>query len=108
MALLNGPELDKIAETLRERWADRLDYLIDALSEDYPFGGTKRSPVEQLVQYRAMQQNQALWTPFIANLERRYAGLPNARDRVQKAIDAYVTKMQGLEAKMAAGGTIAR
>lgn len=97
MAGISGPELDEMVENLREWFTQKVDWMVERLSEGYPFGSTPLSEVEQLQRYRAM--NETDWQALIAQREQVHKGKPNSRELVQKDINAYGRHMQALERK---------
>jgi hypothetical protein len=98
MPFVSGPELDAMVKELAEWYYVELDALMEALTEGYPFGATKLTPAEQYLRYREMAPED--WREFIINLEARYRGFPDARQRVQSSIDTYVARMEALGGKV--------
>lgn len=97
MAGISGPELDELVDDLRDWFNAEVEYLMEALSEGYPFGSTPLSELEQLQRYRAM--NETDLQMLIQQREAVHRGKPNSRDLVQKDINAYAQHMQALQRK---------
>lgn len=97
MAGISGPELDQYVEDLRDWFSESVEWMIERLSEGYPFGSTPLSELEQLTRYRAMQQGD--WAALIQQREAIHRGKPNMRELVQKDINAYIERMKTLERK---------
>lgn len=100
MPFIKGPELDSLVTELTDWYYRQLDFLMDALEEDYPYHATKLTPTEQYANYRAMGPEE--WRQFVIDLEARYRGYPDARQRVQNDIDSYVARMEALGSKVGA------
>jgi SMC interacting uncharacterized protein involved in chromosome segregation len=101
MSALSGPALEEMKDELVEWMAETRLWLIEQLTEIYPYGAVKLSPFEQVIRWREMQGNPPAWEAMIRNFEEKYKGMPNKRARVQKDIDKFVSRMQLLEANIA-------
>lgn len=97
MSGVSGPELDELVEDLRKWFSEQVDWMVERLSEGYPFGSTPLSELEQLQRYRAMQQQD--WAALIQQREAIHRGKPNTRELVQQDINDYVGRMQTLARK---------
>lgn len=101
MAGVGGPELDEMVTLLQEWFNESVDWMVERLSEGYPFGSTPLSELEQVARYRAMVPED--WQALIAQREAIHRGKPNMRQLVQGDINAYVERMASLERKYRPG-----
>ncbi|HXH05377.1 MAG TPA: hypothetical protein VNI83_02185 [Vicinamibacterales bacterium] len=106
MPLVTGPELDKIVAEAREWYATTRQWLIEQLSEGYPYGTKPLSPIEQLMRYMEVRMDPQAWRALVMMLEDRYRGLPDARDRVERDLQAYVRRMEALRQRLSAGNEL--
>ena len=100
MALVSGPELEEIRRELAEWAANTRQFLIEQFSAGHPYGSVKKSPQEQLMDYRAMQD--ADWIQMAHQLEDLYRGLPDRDERVQADLRLYRKRMEALDQKLQA------
>jgi len=91
MAIISGPELDKLKDELVEWYTATKQYLIDVLSEEYPYGSTPLTTDEQVQQYLSMTPED--WQMLIGKLEDRFRGMPDAQQKVQQQLDNYIRSM---------------
>ena len=91
MSLISGPELEKIVNSAALWYANIRLGLIQALEEDHPYGTHKLSQTEQLINFEQMGPNEM--SQMIAQLYDRYRGLPDAQERVNRDLAAYIARM---------------
>ena len=97
MAVLSGPDLERLADSLRSWYAQAKEHLVGALSQDYPYGAVKLSRAEQLQQFLEMTPED--WQAFLGRLRDRYQGYPDASTRIFRELSRYVRRMRKLEAR---------
>jgi len=103
MAIVSGPELDKIAKEAKEWYLEMREYLIKALEgDDYPFGSVRLSLTEQVAKYDSMTPMD--WSTMIENLYKRYKGRQGALKLVGDDIARYRGRMERLKARMGYNG----
>jgi len=91
MPTLSGPELDKMREDLIVWYTTTKQYLIDVLTERYPYGSTPLTTDEQVQQYLSMTPED--WQMLIGKLEERFRGMPDAQEKVQQQLNNYIKSM---------------
>ena len=106
MPLVTGPSLDQVVKEAREWYAAKRTWLIEQLSESYPYGAVPLTPMDQLARYSEMQLDPASWRALVMMLEDRYRGLPDARQKVERDLQAYVRRMEALKAKVSSPGGV--
>lgn len=98
---LSGPYFDSLVKELVQWWLDTKEFLIEALTEDYPFGSVKLTSEQQLENFLTMDQT-AL-EAMSARLSLRHRGHPDADERVQKDLADFFTHMQSLSGRLSRG-----
>ena len=94
MAIVSGPELDKIRDELVEWYNTTRQWLIGELTNDYPYGTIKVSPEEQYSKYLSMLPEDFL--RMRAALMNVHRGSPNALDKVDQDILRYRNRMESI------------
>jgi len=97
---LSGPYFDSLVKELVEWWLTTKEFLIEALTQDYPFGSVKLTPEQQLENF--LRMDQTAMEAMSAKLSLRYQGYPDADARVQKDLADFFTHMQSLSGKLVA------
>lgn len=105
MALVSGPEVDELVQDLQEWWNSELAWLMEQLSQGYPFGAQPLSEAEQLEEYHNLRGNPGAWQALILQREGVHRGRPDMRQVVQAELDSYVRRMQALEQKRLGGAS---
>lgn len=98
---LSGPYFDSLVKELVGWWLDTKEFLIEALTEGYPFGSEPLTPEQQLENFFRMDQT-AL-EAMSARLSIRHLGHPDADERVQKDLEGFFHHMQGLSGRLSHG-----
>lgn len=91
MPVLSGPELDKMADRLREWYFLNREKLIKRLEDKYPYGSVPLSAVEQVTRFQGLTPED--WQGLIIQLQSRYRGDPKAHDKVTSDLTSYVHSM---------------
>jgi len=99
---LSGPYFDSLVEELVQWWSDTVDFLVEALTEVYPFGSTKLTPEQQLENFLAMKEED--WLALKAQLALRYQGYPDAEERIQNDLADFLVYMDGLHRRLSGAG----
>lgn len=100
---VEGPLLDDLAKQAVEWYQKGVVQLMEALESDgHPYGAVRKSPAEQLNEYLSLDN--AGWANLFSKLERRFRGLPNSRDLVQREAARYVNRMETLRSKLGMPG----
>lgn len=100
MTVLSGPKLDKMAKELSEWYITTRTRLIEALEEGYPYGSVLLDPRGQLEDF--LNKTPEDWEKMFAGLALRYRGQPDADQRIQSDVMAYLERMSRI---MQGGGT---
>lgn len=91
---VSGPELEDLRDRMKDWYAKtRLSY-IEAFEETYPYGSRPLSNIEQVSQFLEVLQGPGQFAAIMASLYERYRGLPDASQRVQNDINAYINDMR--------------
>ena len=98
---LSGPYFDSLVKELVQWWLDPKEMLIEALTEDYPFGSVPLTPEQQLTNF--LKMDQTAFEAMSARLSLRHQGHPDADERVQKDLAEFFHHMQGLSGKLGGG-----
>ena len=87
MAILSGPELDKLVERLKVWYAKTRLELIELLSTPYPYGSVRLTPDEQVERFQLMTEDD--WAAMQAGFANKYRGLPDQEQRVEQDMQNY-------------------
>lgn len=94
----SGPYFDSLAQEIVEWWGVEKEFLIDALTEGYPYGSVPLTPEQQLENFLSMDQT--AFEAMSARLSLRHLGHPDADKRVQKDLAEFFAHMQGLSGRL--------
>jgi len=98
---LSGPYFDSLVKELVEWWLETKEFLIEALTEDYPFGSVRLTPEQQLENF--LRMDQTALEAMSAQLSIRHLGHPDADKRVQKDLADFFSHMQALSGRLSRG-----
>jgi len=98
---LSGPYFDSLVKELVEWWLDAKEFLIEALTQDYPFGSVKLTSEQQLENF--LRMDQTALEAMSARLSLRHQGHPDADKRVQKDLADFFSHMQALRGRLSRG-----
>lgn len=101
MTSVSGPYFDGIVKEVVEWYLTTKEFLIKALTEDYPYGSVKLTPEEQLENFLTM--NQQDWQALSDRLALRHRGHPDAEARVEQDLQDFVRYMEGLRRRLGRG-----
>lgn len=95
---LSGPYFDSLVKELVGWWLEGKEFLIDALTEGYPFGSVPLTTEQQLENF--LRMDQTALEAMSARLSLRHLGHPDADQRVQNDLADFFTHMQGLSGRL--------
>lgn len=98
---LSGPYFDSLVKELAEWWLEEKEFLIDALTQDYPFGSVPLTPQQQLENF--LRMDQTAFEAMSAKLSMRHLGHPDADQRVQNDLADFFYHMRGLSGRLSRG-----
>jgi hypothetical protein len=91
MPLITGPSLDELAKELSQWYIDTREFLIQAVSEGYPYGSDPLTPRQQLEKFMSMTPED--WQDMTAKLIDRHRGKPDAEALARKDLEEFTNKM---------------
>lgn len=94
MAILSGPELQKVSDELKKWYAETRLELIKEMSQGHAFGSRRLTPNEQA--QRFIEARPEDYEALIIKLNDKYRGLPNSYDLVNAELARYVSHMISL------------
>ena len=91
MPLITGPTLDELAKELTAWYIETREFLIQALSEGYPYGSVPLTPTEQVEKFMSMTPED--FKELTAKLLDRHRGKPNAEALARQDLEEFTAKM---------------